>query len=108
MRCSQDRFPSTGRSMGRRHHSPLEDALFHRTSLYGASKLACEGLIAAYCEAFGFKVGFFVRIVLGERYTRENVFDFLSKTAAGPDWKCLVMEGSENPTCTFRIIWVFY
>jgi UDP-glucose 4-epimerase len=39
--------------------------------------LACEGLIEAYCEAFGFQ-GFIFRFVsiLGERYTHGHVFDF--------------------------------
>ncbi|MFN3267485.1 MAG: GAF domain-containing protein, partial [Deinococcales bacterium] len=33
-----------------------EDAPFPiQTSLYGASKAACEGLVAAYCEGFGFE-----------------------------------------------------
>ena len=55
-----------------------EDAPFPvQTSLYGASKLAGEGLIAAYCEGFGFR-GLIFRFVsiLGERYTHGHVFDF--------------------------------
>ncbi|HAA04270.1 MAG TPA: nucleoside-diphosphate sugar epimerase, partial [Syntrophobacteraceae bacterium] len=43
----------------------------------GASKLAGEGLIQAYCEGFGFK-GWIFRFVsiLGERYSHGHVFDF--------------------------------
>ena len=55
-----------------------EDAPFPiQTSLYAASKLAGEGLIAAYAAGFGF-TGVICRFVsvLGERYTHGHVFDF--------------------------------
>ena len=55
-----------------------EDAPFPiQTSLYGASKLAGEGLIAAYATGYGF-TGVIFRFVsiLGERYTHGHVFDF--------------------------------
>src|SRR5262249_28660583 len=55
-----------------------EDAPFPvQTSLYGASKLAGEGLIQAYCEGFGFRAWIFRFVsILGERYTHGHVFDF--------------------------------
>src|SRR5207237_3919979 len=48
-----------------------------QTSLYGASKLAAEGLIQAYAHGFGF-TGLIFRFVsiLGERHTHGHVFDF--------------------------------
>src|SRR6185295_7693547 len=57
-----------------------------QTSLYGASKLACEGLIGAYCEGYGMQ-GYIFRFVsiLGERYTHGHVFDFYKKLAANPN-----------------------
>ena len=57
-----------------------------QTSLYGASKLAGEGLIQAYCEGFGFQ-GFIFRFVsiLGERYTHGHVFDFYKQLRAEPE-----------------------
>ena len=60
-----------------------EDAPFPvQTSLYGASKLAGEGLIAAYCEGFGFQGCIFRFVsILGERYTHGHVFDFYKKPA---------------------------
>src|SRR3954451_8648992 len=65
-------FSSTGSIYGEARVIPTpEDAPFPvQTSLYGASKLACEGLIQAYCEGFGFE-GFIFRFVsiLGDRYT---------------------------------------
>jgi UDP-glucose 4-epimerase len=56
-----------------------------QTSLYGASKLAGEGLISAYCEGFGFQ-GWIFRFVsiLGERYTHGHVFDFFKKLQENP------------------------
>jgi UDP-glucose 4-epimerase len=55
-----------------------EDAPFPiQTSLYGASKLAGEGLVEAYAAGYGFS-GLIFRFVsiLGERYTHGHVFDF--------------------------------
>jgi UDP-glucose 4-epimerase len=72
-------FSSTGSVYGEAPVFPTpEDAPFPvQTSLYGASKLAGEGLIQAYAEGFGFE-GFVFRFVsiLGERYTHGHVFDF--------------------------------
>ena len=81
-------FSSTGSIYGEAQVFPTpEDAPFPvQTSLYGASKLAGEGLISAYCEGFGFQ-GFIFRFVsiLGERYTHGHVFDFYRKLLENPD-----------------------
>jgi UDP-glucose 4-epimerase len=80
-------FSSTGSVYGEASQIPTpEDARFPvQTSLYGASKLAGEGLIAAYCEGFGFQ-GYIFRFVsiTGERYTHGHVFDFYKKLLANP------------------------
>ena len=72
-------FSSTGSVYGEPEVFPTpEDAPFPvQTSLYAASKLAGEGLIAAYAAGFGF-TGLIFRFVssLGERYTHGHVFDF--------------------------------
>jgi UDP-glucose 4-epimerase len=72
-------FASTGSVYGEPEVFPTpEDAPFPtQTSLYGASKLAGEGLIAAYAAGYGF-CGLIFRFVsiLGERYTHGHVFDF--------------------------------
>ncbi|HOK48325.1 MAG TPA: SDR family NAD(P)-dependent oxidoreductase, partial [Bryobacteraceae bacterium] len=54
-------FSSTGSIYGEPEVFPTpEDAPFPvQTSLYGASKLAGEGLIEAYCEGFGFQAWIF-------------------------------------------------
>lgn len=81
-------FASTGSIYGEPEIFPTpEDAPFPaQTSLYGASKLACEGLIEAYCEGFGFR-GWIFRFVsiLGERYSHGHVFDFYKKLLKNPD-----------------------
>jgi len=56
-----------------------------QTSLYGASKAACEGLISAYCEGFGFQSWIFRFVsILGERYTHGHIFDFYQKLMKDP------------------------
>jgi len=81
-------FSSTGSVYGEAKQFPTpEDSTFPiQTSLYGASKLAGEGLISAYCEGFGFQ-GYIFRFVsiLGERYTHGHVFDFYKQLLNHPD-----------------------
>ena len=56
-----------------------------QTSLYGASKLACEGMISAYCEAFDMQAWIFRFVsILGERYTHGHIFDFYRKLLNDP------------------------
>jgi UDP-glucose 4-epimerase len=80
-------FSSTGSIYGESQIIPTpEDAPFPiQTSLYGSSKLAGEGLIAAYATGFGFQ-GYIFRFVsiLGERYTHGHVFDFYRKLLDNP------------------------
>jgi UDP-glucose 4-epimerase len=54
-------------------------------SLYGASKLACEGLISAFEHAFGIQAWIFrFANVVGEHGTHGAVVDFLRKLRADP------------------------
>jgi UDP-glucose 4-epimerase len=80
-------FSSTGSIYGEPTvHPTPEDAPFPvQTSLYGASKLAGEGLIQAYCTGFGFS-GYIFRFVsiLGERYSHGHVYDFFQKLTTDP------------------------
>jgi len=80
-------FSSTGSVYGEPHVFPTpEDAPFPvQTSLYGASKLAGEGLIAAYAAGFGFEGCVFRFVsILGERYTHGHVFDFCKSLRRDP------------------------
>ena len=81
-------FSSTGSIYGEPSVFPTpENAPFPvQTSLYGASKLAAEGLIAAYAEGFGIAAYIFRFVsILGERYTHGHVFDFYKQLQAHPE-----------------------
>jgi len=84
---TQIAFSSTGSVYGEPEVFPTpESAPFPvQTSLYGASKLAGEGLIAAYATGYGF-TGLIFRFVsiLGERYTHGHVFDFFCALKRDP------------------------
>ena len=92
-------FSSTGSIYGEPTVFPTpEDAPFPvQTSLYGASKLACEGLISAYCEGFGFS-GWIFRFVsiLGERYTHGHVFDFYKRLRSDPGALTVLGNGKQR------------
>lgn len=81
-------FSSTGSIYGDTKELPTpENAQFPiQTSLYGASKLACEGLIQAYCEGYDFQAYIFRFVsILGERYTHGHVCDFYRKLQDNPN-----------------------
>jgi UDP-glucose 4-epimerase len=81
-------FSSTGSIYGEAKIIPTpEDAPFPiQTSLYGASKLAAEGLIQAYCEGYDFQAWIFRFVsILGERYTHGHVFDFYKQLVKNPN-----------------------
>jgi UDP-glucose 4-epimerase len=92
-------FSSTGSIYGDATMIPTpEDAPFPvQTSLYGASKLAGEGLIAAYCEGFGFE-GYIFRFVsiLGERYSHGHVFDFYKALGRDPHHLRVLGDGRQK------------
>jgi UDP-glucose 4-epimerase len=92
-------FASTGSVYGEPKQFPTpEDAAFPiQTSLYGASKLACEGLIAAYCEAFGFQAHIFRFVsILGERYSHGHVFDFYKQLRSGANRLSVLGDGTQR------------
>src|SRR6266704_2358722 len=92
-------FSSTGSIYGEPEVFPTpETAPFPvQTSLYGASKLAAEGLIQAYCEGFGVQ-GYIFRFVsiLGERYTHGHVFDFYRQLRLHPDKLDVLGDGQQK------------
>ena len=89
-------FSSTGSVYGEPSVFPTpEDAPFPvQTSLYGASKIAAEGIIAAYCEAFGIQ-GYIFRFVsiLGNRYSHGHVVDFYNQLQEHPDRLSVLGDG---------------
>jgi UDP-glucose 4-epimerase len=81
-------FSSTGSVYGEAPVIPTpEDCAFPvQTSLYGASKVAAEGLIEAYAEAFGIQAFIFRFVsILGARYSHGHVFDFYKQLLEHPD-----------------------
>jgi len=92
-------FSSTGSVYGEARVIPTpEDAPFPvQTSLYAASKLAGEGLIAAFCAGFGFQAYLFRFVsILGERYTHGHVFDFYRQLRAHPDRLAVLGDGRQR------------
>lgn len=92
-------FASTGSIYGEAAVIPtLEDSPFPvQTSLYGASKLAAEGLIQAYCEGFGMRAWIFRFVsILGERYTHGHVFDFYRQLLEHPDSLHILGDGTQR------------
>src|SRR3990167_8863823 len=80
-------FSSTSSLYGEAKKFPTpEDVPFPiQTSLYGASKLAAEGLIQAYSEGFDFKSHIFRFVsILGERYSHGHVYDFCKQIFNDP------------------------
>jgi len=92
-------FSSTGSIYGEAKLIPTpENCPFPtQTSFYGASKIACEGLISAYCEGFNMN-GYIFRFVsiLGERYTHGHIFDFYKKLKKNPDELVVLGNGKQR------------
>ena len=92
-------FSSTGSIYGEATVIPTpEDAAFPiQTSLYGASKLAAEGLIQAYAEGFGLQAYIFRFVsILGERYTHGHVFDFYKQLLKNPSELYILGNGQQR------------
>ena len=92
-------FSSTGSVYGETAVIPTpEDAPFPvQTSLYGASKIASEGLISAYGEAFGFESYIFRFVsILGERYTHGHIFDFYHQLVEHPGSLRILGNGAQR------------
>jgi UDP-glucose 4-epimerase len=67
-----------------------------QASFYGASKLAAEGFIGAYCEMYDFTaiLGRWVHI-LGERYLHGHIIDFLRKLRRDPSRLFILGDGRQ-------------
>jgi len=92
-------FSSTGSVYGEAKVIPTpEDAPFPiQTSLYGASKLACEGMITAYAESFGIQVYIFRFVsILGPRYTHGHIFDFYKQLSNNPSKLTVLGDGHQK------------
>ena len=99
-------FSSTGSIYGEAEMIPTPEnaPVPIQTSLYGASKLACEGLIEAYCEGYGFQ-GFIFRFVsiLGERYPHGHVYDFYKKLKEDPSKLYILGDGHQKKSYLYVV-----
>ena len=60
--------------------TPENAKMTYQNSLYGASKLYCEGLISSYCEGYDLQSWIFRFVsVLGPGYSHGHVYDFVSQ-----------------------------
>lgn len=92
-------FSSTGSVYGEATVIPTpEDAPFPvQTSLYGASKAAAEGLLAAYAEGAGFSVTVYRFVsVLGPRYSHGHVLDFVAQLRRDPTRLRVLGDGTQR------------
>jgi UDP-glucose 4-epimerase len=90
-------FPSSGTVYGNVASPCSEMDLGHLPiSLYGASKLAGEGLLGAYVECFGLS-GFICRFgnVVGSRGTHGAILDFCKKLKNHPEYLDVLGDGHQ-------------
>ncbi len=92
-------FSSTGSVYGEPEVFPTpESAPFPlQTSLYGASKVAGEGMIGAYAHGFGFTgLAFRFVSILGERYTHGHLYDFYCALRRDPTCLRVLGDGRQE------------
>ena len=92
-------FCSTGSVYGETKNfpTPENDNFPIQTSFYGASKVAGESFIEAYCEAFHFKTWIFRFVsILGNRYTHGHVFDFCNQLFKNPTYLKALGDGNQT------------
>ena len=92
-------FASTSAAIGEPTVFPTPEGLSCpiQTSLYGASKMAGEGLVSSFCEGFGFE-GYIFRFVslVGERYPHGHVIDFVKQLLADPSKLKILGDGKQK------------
>jgi len=102
MRASNVRdvaFSSTGSIYGEAVTFPTPESspIPIQTSLYGASKIAAEAFIEAYCEGFGMRAFIFRFVsILGERYTHGHVVDFYRQLRTHPQYLQVLGNGTQR------------
>jgi len=91
-------FTSTSTVYGEAEVIPTpEDYPTVPVSIYGASKLACEGLISSYCHTFNMKSWIYrFANVIGRRSNHGVIFDFIKKLKNNPDELEILGDGEQN------------
>jgi UDP-glucose 4-epimerase len=97
--CKKIIFTSTSAVYGETLIVPTSEtnSVLMPISLYGASKLACEAMISAYCHMFGMSgVVFRLANVIGARSTHGVVYDFVMKLFTNPKYLEILGDGQQN------------
>ena len=83
-------------------HPTPEDYPFEPTSLYGATKAACESYIQTYASYYSWQA-FIFRFVsfVGERYTHGIIFDILRKIKKNPKVLELLSDGTPKKSSVY-------
>ncbi len=92
-------FASSACVYGDAPPQPLAETFgpLHPINLYGAGKLACEGLISAYCHLFGLQAWMFrFANVVGARMGHGVIFDFIQKLKRDPARMEILGDGNQE------------
>lgn len=83
-------------------HPTPENYPFEPTSLYGATKAACESYIQAYTKYYGWQTYIF-RFVsfIGKRYTHGIIFDLLKQIQSHPKRLYLLSDGTPKKSSLY-------
>jgi len=77
--------------------TPEDYAPMEPISVYGASKLACEALISAYCHTYGMRAWVFrFANIVGPRSSHGVIPDFVAKLRANPDELEILGDGRQT------------
>ena len=91
-------FTSTSTVYGEAEIIPTpEDYAGVPISIYGASKLACEALIASYCHTFDMQSWIYrFANVIGKRSNHGVIYDFIQKLRKNPEVLEILGDGEQN------------
>jgi len=99
LRINKILFPSSATVYGDAPPMPLSETFgpLLPISLYGAGKLACEGLISAYCHLFNMQAWIFrFGNVVGARMGHGVIFDFIEKLKKNPKQLEILGDGNQE------------
>lgn len=96
-------FPSTSSVYGdAKVHPTPEDYPFEPTSLYGASKAACESYIYTYSNYFNWNAYIFRFVsMIGERYTHGIIYDLMKRLKNNPKTLELFSDGTPQKSSVY-------
>jgi len=90
-------FTSTSTVYGEAETPTPENYPTMPISIYGASKLACEALIASYCHTFDMQAWIYrFANVIGKRSNHGVIYDFIMKLRSNPRELEILGDGEQN------------